>query len=108
MKPELSDEGVDMPGMTEDELCALALGTEAGRPPADDAVPLADYLDAQRVGAGGGSGGSGGLLPTWYMPAPMTRVSPKWRTPVVLAIVAAFLSIEAAGLCSTFGQIVPA
>jgi hypothetical protein len=52
--------------------------------------------------------GSGGLLPTWYMPAPMTRVSPKWRTPVVLAIVAAFLSIEAAGLCSTFGQIVPA
>jgi hypothetical protein len=108
MDSGLSNGGIGVPGLTEDELCTLALGAEAGRPPADDAVPLADYLDARRVGGSGGSGGSGGLLPTWYMPAPMARVSPKWRTPVVLAIVAAFLSIEAAGLCSTFGQIVPA
>lgn len=98
----LSDDRADLPCLTEDELCALALATESGRPPADDAVPLADFLDARRVGD------SGGLLPTWYMPTPMARVGAKWRTPVVVAIVAAFVSIEAAGLCSTFGQIVPA
>lgn len=98
----LSDDGTDGLALTDDEFCSLALGMELGLPLSDDAVPLTDYLDAQRVG------GSGGLLPNWYMPAPMTRVGPKWRTPVVLAIVAAFLSIEAAGLCSTFGQIVPA
>jgi hypothetical protein len=32
----------------------------------------------------------------------------RWRLPVVLVIVAAFVIIEAFGLCSTFGQIVPA
>jgi hypothetical protein len=88
--------------LTEDELCALALGSDSGHLPADDAVPMADFLRSR-----GGDGGTG-LLPAWYMPAPMARVSPKWRTPVVLAIVAAFVLIEAFGLCSTFGQIVPA
>jgi hypothetical protein len=29
----------------------------------------------------------------------------RWRTPVVLTIVAAFLLIEALGLCNTFGQL---
>lgn len=101
MVPEAMDGDADQFPLTEQELCALALGDEAGRPPADDAVPLADYLDAH-------GSDDGGLLPTWYMPTPMSRVSPRWRTPVVLAIVAAFLLIEAAGLCSTFGQIVPA
>ena len=80
-----------------DELTALALAALPGRPPAADAVPLATYL-----------GDDPGLLPTWYMPTPMTRIRPRWRTPVVLAIVAAFVAIEAFGLCSTFGQIVPA
>jgi len=94
--------GADLLPLTEEELCALALGTEAGRPPADDAVPLADYLDARAPGD------APGLLPAWYMPTPMARVSPRWRTPVVLAIVAAFVLIEAFGLCSTFGQVVPA
>ena len=87
---------------TEDELCALALESDPGRLPADDAVPMADYLHSR------GADGDPGLLPAWYMPTPMARVSPKWRTPVVLAIVAAFVLIEAFGLCSTFGQIVPA
>ena len=99
---DATDFDTDMAPLTEDELCALALGAEGGRPPADDAVPLADYLDNRRAS------GAGGLLPAWYMPAPMSRVSPRWRTAVVLAIVAAFVLIEAAGLCSTFGQIVPA
>ncbi len=86
----------DLPALTEVELTELALAAEPGRPPADDAVPLATYL-----------GEDPGLLPAWYMPSPMTRVRPRWRTPVVLAIVAAFVIIEAFGLCSTFGQIVP-
>jgi len=84
-------------GWTDDELTALALADLPGRPPAADAVPLATYL-----------GDDPGLLPTWYMPTPMTRIRPRWRTPVVVAIVAAFVAIEAFGLCSTFGQIVPA
>lgn len=92
--------GADMAVPTDDELCTLALLAEAGLPPADDAVPLADFL------AGRGGGGSG-LLPGWYMPAPMARSGSRWRLPVVVAIVAAFVLIEAAGLCSTFGQIVP-
>jgi hypothetical protein len=42
------------------------------------------------------------------MPTPMSRSSPRWHTPIVLAIVGAFVLIEAFGLCSTFGQVVPA
>lgn len=84
--------------ITEAELTELALSVEAGLPPAPDAVPLADYL----------GGGTPGLLPTWYMPTPMARINPRWRPPVVLTVVAAFVLIEAAGLCSTFGQVVPA
>jgi hypothetical protein len=82
--------------LTDEELTGLALAAEPGRPPAADAVPLASFL-----------GEGPGLLPSWYMPSPMTRVRPRWRTPVVLVIVAAFVVIEAFGLCSTFGQIVP-
>ena len=76
---------------------ALALAAEPLLVPTDDAVPLAAYLNQEP-----------GLLPAWYMPTPMARVSPRWRLPVVLALVAAFLVIEAFGLCSTFGQVVPA
>ena len=61
-----------------------------------DAVPLAEYL-----------GQSDGLLPLWYMPSPMVRGGSRWRLPVVLVIVGAFVLIEALGLCSTFGQLVP-
>jgi ABC-type maltose transport system permease subunit len=35
----------------------------------------------------------------------MARSGPRWRRPVVLAIIAAFLLIEALGLCNTFGQL---
>ena len=83
---------------TEAELTELALSAEVGLPPAPDAVPLADYL----------GGGTPGLLPAWYMPTPMARVNPSWRAPVVLTVVATFVLIEAAGLCSTFGQVIPA
>jgi len=82
--------------LTEAELTEMALADPGGAV-ADDAVPLSVFL-GQRPG----------LLPAWYMPTPMSRRSPRWRLPVVLVIVAAFLTIEAFGLCSTFGQVVPA
>ncbi len=82
--------------LTEAELTELALAAEPMSAPAEDAVPIATFL-----------GQGPGLLPTWYMPAPMARFSPRWRLPVVLALVGAFLIIEAFGLCSTFGQVVP-
>jgi hypothetical protein len=82
---------------SEDELAELALSSDPDQPLDDDAVPLSVYL-----------GQLPGLLPTWYMPTPMTRTRSRWQLPVVLTIVAAFVIIEALGLCSTFGQIVPA
>jgi len=83
--------------VSEEELTALALAADPDAPLDDDAVPLAQYL-----------GDHAGLLPAWYMPTPMARTGRPWRIPVVLAIVAAFVIIEAFGLCSTFGQLVPA
>jgi hypothetical protein len=79
------------------ELEELALSADPSAPLDDDAVPMATYL-----------GQGPGLLPQWYMPSPLVRSEARWRVPVVVVIVAAFLVIEALGLCSTFGQLVPA
>ena len=86
-------------GITDEQLTELALAADPDEPMDEDAVPMAVYL--------GDLDQSGGLLPPWYMPAPMARRGSRWRLPVVLVIVAAFVAIEAAGLCSTFGQLVP-
>jgi hypothetical protein len=85
----------EMP-LTEAELTQLALSADPAAPPDPDAVPMAQYL-----------GANPGLLPEWYMPTPMMRRAAAWRLPVVLVIVGAFVIIEALGLCSTFGQLVP-
>ena len=85
------------PRLTDDELTRLALAAAPMAVPAGDAVPLAEFLAEDD-----------GLLPTWYMPAPMTRLRPRWQRAVVLLLIVAFVAIEAAGLCSTFGQVVPA
>jgi hypothetical protein len=86
-------------GITEEQLAELAMAADPNEPMDEDAVPLSVYL--------GGLEQSGGLLPQWYMPTPMARSGSRWRLPVVLVIVAAFVIIEASGLCSTFGQLVP-
>ena len=79
---------------TDEELTALALGDDPDRPLGDDAVPI-DF----------GQGGSA-LLPVWYMPPVVARSYHRgWRT-LALVLVFAFLFIEAAGLCSTYGQLV--
>jgi len=82
--------------LTEDELCELALSADPDAPVPDDAVPIDVFL------AGAVPGPL--LLPTWYMPPALARGA-RWRVPVVLAIVAAFLIIEAFGLCSTYGPL---
>jgi len=81
--------------ITDEELTTLALAADPDRPLDPDAVPIAEYL-AQEPG----------LLPTWYMAAVTARAGAnRWRTVIILAVVAAFLTIEAFGLCSTYGQL---
>ena len=82
--------------VSEGELVALALAADPDAGPGEDAVPVDVYLGSQPS-----------LLPLWYMPRPLARPGSKWRLVVVVAVVAVFLAIEAAGLCSTFGQIAP-
>jgi len=94
--PAGADDLTEFP-FTEAELTDLALAADPDAPVSEDAVPLADYLRQ-----------APGLLPSWYMPSPMVRGGGRWRVPVVVVIVAAFVIIEAFGLCSTFGQLVPA
>ncbi|HXQ44142.1 MAG TPA: hypothetical protein VN816_05855 [Acidimicrobiales bacterium] len=88
------DPGWDDP-ITEDELTALALAADPDRPLDPDAVPLSVYL-AQVPG----------LLPQWYMPSATASCGSRWRTGVILAVILAFVLIEAWGLCSTYGQVV--
>jgi hypothetical protein len=78
--------------LTDDELTELALAADPDAPLASDAVPigmhLARYADA---------------LPLWYMPPVARSGSGRWKKPVVLAIVGAFLLIDLMGLCNTYG-----
>lgn len=85
---------VDDP-ISDEELTALALAADPQQPLDPKAVPLAEYLSQVP-----------GLLPGWYMAPATAPCGSRWRTPVILAIVLAFLMIEAWGLCSTYGQVV--
>jgi len=78
---------------TDDELAALALAADPDQPLDADAVPLDVYLST-----------AVGPLPAWYMAPVMARHSSRRRQAIILAVVGAFLLIEAFGLCSTFGQ----
>jgi hypothetical protein len=82
--------------LTDDELTALALACDPEQPLDPDATPL--DLRSQ----------SFGLLPGWYMPPVIAAGSRRWQTPVVVAIIAAFLLIDALGLCITYGQLIAA
>jgi len=96
---DLEQAGVSV---TDDELTEQALAADPDAGVSEDAVPLSELL-----GAAGGGGRTGELLPDWYMPAPMgtTRLLHGWRRRVVLLIVASFLLINAYGLCSTYGWV---
>lgn len=80
------------------ELVAEALAADPNTLVDADAVPLA----ASTPGAD--------LLPDWYMPGPAvgTRSLRGGRRRVAYVVVASFLAINAAGLCSTYGNVVVA
>jgi hypothetical protein len=80
--------------LSDEELSALALAADPDAPLDDDAVPLSLYgLDDL------------GALPLWYMPPVMARRASGWRVPMVVVLIAAFLLIDAFGLCATYGQL---
>jgi hypothetical protein len=81
--------------LTDAELTAMALAADPDAPISNDAIPIAVHL-AQFAGA---------TLPQWYMAPATSRSGRRWRTPVVVTIIAAFLLLEALGLCNTFGQL---
>lgn len=80
--------------LDDDGLTALALAGDPDAPPAPDAVPIDIYL-----------GATSGPLPDWYMPAVRARRGRRWQRLVIVALVGAFVIIEAFGLCSTYGQV---
>lgn len=94
---DLGVNGFEASDFTDEELTVLALSADPDQELDPDAVPLAMY-----------SSQSCASLPMWYMPPVMSRGTQRWRTPVVLAIVAALLLINAFGLCITYGLLVAA
>lgn len=79
--------------VSDDELTALALAADPDTVVGPGSVSLWAEADAEPH-----------LLPAWYMPRPVRRASPRQRL-VIGAVVAAFLLINAAGLCSTYGSV---
>ena len=77
---------------TDEELTELALAADPDEPLSDDAVPIGTYLSQIPT-----------PLPLWYMPPVIRSGGRRWRTPVVLAVVSAFVLIDAMGLCNTYG-----
>jgi hypothetical protein len=84
-------------GLTEADLIAQALASDPDRPADPDAVPFGEHLAS-----------SAGLLPSWYMPAPMGGRRRGWRQVAVVVVIVSFLVINALGLCITYGHLVPA
>lgn len=78
-------------GISEERLTELALAADPNAPLPADAVPI--YVHLSQFGA----------VPLWYMPSVARSGSSKWRRPIVLAVVGAFLLIDAFGLCNTYG-----
>jgi hypothetical protein len=78
--------------LTDEELTTLALAADPAAPLPEDAVPIGIHL--ARFGPS---------LPLWYMPAAVSRGGRRWKAPFVIAVVSAFLLIDAAGLCNTYG-----
>lgn len=80
---------------SDEELTALALAADPDAP-----------LDAGAIPLDSSSASSLGLLPSWYMPAIALGAAHRYWKIVVVVLVATLLAIEAAGLCSTYGQLV--
>lgn len=83
--------------VTDAELEAEALAATPSDAVADDAVSWWDVVDPAPQGT----------LPAWYMPTPVAgaRRLVGWRRSLAFSLIAMFLSINAAGLCFTYGAI---
>lgn len=79
---------------SEDELAALALAADPEAPVDEDAVPVTLFLGQMPL-----------MLPQWYMPPALAARGTRWRTGLVIALVLAFVMIDAWGLCSTYGSV---
>lgn len=92
---------MDSPLLLDDsELCAAALAADPDSPVPDDAIPFGAWATAS----------TSGPLPGWYMPARIGRPALRgWRRLVVTVssamLVLSFLTITAAGLCNTYGDL---
>jgi hypothetical protein len=84
----------DREAWSDEELTALALAANPDAPLDATAIPLVDPSSSL------------GLLPSWYMPAIALGTARRYWKVVVFVLVAALIAIEAAGLCSTYGQLV--
>jgi hypothetical protein len=91
------DEELDDQPLSDEELTALALAADPDQPVDANAVPWDLYPQP-----------SVGVLPRCYLPLVMAGASKGWRTPVVVAIIAALVVVDLFGLCITFGQLVAA
>jgi hypothetical protein len=78
--------------LSDEELTALALAADPDALIPDEAVPIGVHLALL-----------GPSLPLWYMPPAVSRSGRRWKAPFVVAVVAAFLLIDAMGLCNTYG-----
>jgi hypothetical protein len=85
------ERAVDGGHITDDELTALALAADPDQPVDPDAVPISLGVDAE------------GLLPGWYMPAPMSAGGGSARRWLLGGIVLVLLLVSGAGLCVTNG-----
>jgi len=89
----VSDSEVDQEfDITYEELTELALSADPDAPLPDDAVPMSFHLS--RFAA---------PLPLWYMPPVVRSGGGRWKKPLVLAVISAFVLIDAFGLCNTYG-----
>jgi len=96
----LRTSGVDLLNVDDDELTAEALAAPSDPEIAPGAVSLWDVVGT----------GPRDVLPSWYMPAPMRAPAVAgWRRVLlrvnVALLISAFLTITAAGLCNTYGDL---
>jgi len=75
-----------------EELTALALAAEEDPVIDGDAVPWSLVPLATAA-----------VLPGWYMPQALQTRCRGWRAGLVVVVIAAFLIVDAFGLCSTYG-----
>jgi hypothetical protein len=95
---DIADDGsFGAESFSEEELAQLALAADPDAPIEAGAVPWSLYLGQMST-----------MLPQWYMPPAVSARRTRWRTALVLAIVLALVMIDAWGLCSTYGSVVPA